>query len=129
MKCPCCKQPLPSAPDLVISLDTNTAVSRGHLVKLPPFQAVIAHELWRAWPNSITYGQIMNALWGKGRHGEPDDPNGTMRSQISKLRKALEPLGYGIVPIWHEGYRLVDRQLGVDIHSLQSFAKSNAEMT
>lgn len=111
MLCPCCRQPLPTGFDLVISLDTNTAVARGHLVTLPPQQAVIAYKLVSAWPNMITYGQIMNALWGADRHTEPTDPNMTMRSQISKLRKALEPLSYGIVSVWHEGYRLVDQQM------------------
>ena len=116
MLCPCCRQPLPTGFDLVISLDANTAVARGHLVTLPPQQAVIAHELSAAWPNTVSYGLIMDALWGKKRHTEPTDPNMTMRSQVSKLRKALEPLSYGIVPVWHEGYRLVDQQLAGNIH-------------
>lgn len=112
MKCPCCRQELPAALELVISLETNTASARGHFVNLQPDWAVLANVLLRAWPNVVTYGHIMNALWGTGRVHEPEDPNGTMRTQISKLRKCLQPLGYGIVPVWHEGYRLVDG--GVD---------------
>jgi DNA-binding response OmpR family regulator len=100
---------LPVAIELVISLNTNTACARGHFVKLQPDWAVLGDLLLRAWPGSVTYPQIMDALWGGGRFKEPEDPNGTMRTQISKLRKCLQPLGYGIVPIWHEGYRLVDQ--------------------
>jgi DNA-binding response OmpR family regulator len=105
--CPCCRQELPTTSRLSVSLDSNAAVARGHFVQLPPDQAVIAHELARVWPKCLTYERIFFAVWG---HNVPDSAVTTMRTQITKLRHALKPLGYGIVPVWGEGYRLVDQQ-------------------
>jgi DNA-binding response OmpR family regulator len=105
--CPCCRQELPTTARLTVSLDSNVAVARGHFVQLPPDQAVIAHELTRVWPSCLAYERIFFAVWGNNVPGTAET---TVRTQITKLRHALKPLGYGIVVVWGEGYRLVDQQ-------------------
>jgi DNA-binding response OmpR family regulator len=106
--CPTCCQPLPAAPAIKVSLETNHAIARGHFVELQPDQAVVLFELLRTWPHSSTHDQIKSALWGK-KATRPVDQNGIMRTQINRTRKAIGPLGYTIACVWSEGYRLIDQ--------------------
>jgi len=108
--CPCCRQPLPMTTRLVVDLDSNHAVARGRFVHLQPEQAALAHALLRAWPHTLRHERIMSALWG---NSPVDDATRTMRTQISRLRKALLPLRYSVVSVWGEGYRLIDQAVDI----------------
>lgn len=107
--CPCCRQSIPDELGLVVSLDSNTAAARGQCVKLPPDKTVIAYALARAAPGAVTYEKLIDAVWG---YDSPLSALTILKTHVWALRRALEPLGYGVVAVWKYGYRLVD--LAVD---------------
>lgn len=105
MLCPCCRQPIPDELGLVVSLDSNTAAARGQCVRLPPDKTVIAYALARAAPGAVTHEKLIDAVWG---YDSPLAAMTILKTHVWKLRRLLEPLGYGVVPVWKHGYRLVD---------------------
>lgn len=103
--CPCCRQELPDRPSIGVSLDNNVAVARGHFVELEPDHACVLHALATAWPNSVAHERLIFAVWG---NAAPLYAINTLRTQITRVRRAIAPLGFTIVVVWGEGYRLVD---------------------
>lgn len=103
--CPCCRQELPDRPAISVSLDSNHAVARGHFIELEPDMACVLDALAKAWPNSVAHDRLIFAVWGCT---SPLYAINTLRVHITRLRKAVTPLGYNIVVVWGEGYRLVD---------------------
>lgn len=122
MRCPCCQQPVPDDLGLVVSLESNTAAARGQCVKLQPDKAVIAYALAGVAPGAITYEKLFDALWG---YDSPLTASSILKSHVSQLRHALEPLGYGVVTVWKYGYRLVDKRPAVVIHDPLTIAGRN----
>jgi DNA-binding response OmpR family regulator len=103
--CPCCRQPLPDRPAISVSLDSNHAVARGHFVELEPDMACVLDALAKSWPNSVAYERLIFAIWGCA---SPQYALNTLRVHITRIRKVIAPLGYNVVVVWGEGYRLVD---------------------
>ena len=66
--CPCCRQDVPIADDLQISLDENVGIWKGIVVELTPSQAVILHVLVEAGLNWTTLDKLMHALYGGGEY-------------------------------------------------------------
>lgn len=108
--CPCCRQELPDRPAISVSLDSNHAVARGHFIELEPDMACVLDALAKGWPNSVAYERLIFSIWG---HASPGTAINTLRVQITRIRKAIAPLGYTIVVVWGEGYRLVDSDVMV----------------
>jgi DNA-binding response OmpR family regulator len=104
-RCPCCQQTIPKGLGLVISLDANTAAARGQCVRLPPDKAVIAYALAQAAPGAVTYEKLIDAVWG---YDSPLTALNILKSHVWQVRRALEPLRYGVVAVWKHGYRLID---------------------
>jgi DNA-binding response OmpR family regulator len=102
--CPCCGAEIVFAPDLIVSLDYNTASRNGVMVGMEPQSAVLAHELARRWPATVRYDRLETVMHGHMDH--PGDFHSVLKVRVCRLRHALKPLGVGIANSYGVGYRL-----------------------
>lgn len=103
-KCPMCKEELP-AEKLLVSLDLNHVAYKGMFQKLCPNEAVFLHTLNEAYPEMVTYHQMISKLWGNS------PPKITACRQVmvfwaGELRKFGKRLGFNIKAVKDKGYRL-----------------------
>lgn len=105
--CPCCGQSVTEAETLLVSLDTNAASRLGNVVQLEPRMAELLFALRERFPKPLTMAGAIKALVGIGR--EPRNVETLVKVQISRLRRALAPLGVMIETRYTAGWRLVFR--------------------
>jgi DNA-binding CsgD family transcriptional regulator len=101
--CPTCGQNITNV-DFRIDLDNNFAVRGDRIVKLTAQRAELAYFLLNQWPGIARMEAIYIALWGTG--DEPENAPGTIRAQITELRRQLAGLGVEIINHWSRGYAL-----------------------
>lgn len=101
--CPCCKQPTPEP--FLVSLDTNTILANGKLIKVTARQTELAHLLASKFPGVASYEYLIRGLYHPGH--EPDDPANTMKAQMSYLRGRLFGSGWTIQGYYGRGYQLI----------------------
>jgi DNA-binding response OmpR family regulator len=102
--CPCCGAEIVFAPDLIVSLDYNTASRNGVMVGMEPQSAVLLHELARQWPATVRYDRLETVMYGHtDRRG---DFLSVIKVRVSRLRRDLKPLRVGIGNAYGVGYRL-----------------------
>lgn len=96
-RCPHCGQPVRAvAPDISIEM-----------LQLPRKERQILEELLDAYPRYVRNTFLEGRLYDDEREDEVVDPQATIQSHVSKLRKKLKPLGIGIECPRFVGYRLV----------------------
>jgi DNA-binding response OmpR family regulator len=102
--CPCCGAEIGFAPDLIVSLDYNTASRNGVMIGMEPQSAVLVHELTRQWPGNVPFERLERVMYGWTDHS--GDFRSVLKVRISRLRRDLKPLGVGIANYYGVGYRL-----------------------
>lgn len=104
--CPCCGSEIVS--DLpVVDLNSNTFAWGGQTVKLSKTPAEIAHVLIKKSPQFVPREVLISSVWGMG---EPETAQGSLSVHMTKLRRAIEPLGFSIDVIYNSGWRIAHRE-------------------
>jgi len=67
-------------------------------------EAQVVAAMQRAAGRIVTRDHLTDALWGSDPDGGPDDPEGSVKVYISRLRRRH---GLEIETVWGVGYRLV----------------------
>lgn len=80
-----------------------------HDVHLPKSQCRLLYTI-KTHGRPAGHDYLIDVMYGADPSGGPDDPNGTIKVQISKLRKALHEsdLPWDIETIWGVGYEFVE---------------------
>lgn len=96
--------------DLFISvdLDTNVISIGGVDIILWKQQAEIANLLWKAMPSGVRHGLLIETLWPRD---EPEDPEGTIKVIICKLRHKLAGHPVRVDAVYSVGYRMLRTDL------------------
>lgn len=103
--CPCCRQEWAEAPNFAVDLNTNTLLVNEQLIKVLPQVAEVAAVLHRK-RRIVSVEELANGLWG-GQEG-PETGHGIVKTQICRLRRALEGTGYRVRTVPRRGYHLME---------------------
>ncbi len=60
-----------------------------------------------------TYQYLITALYGDDPTGGPDNPDNTIKVQVTRMRKHLAPMGVKVETLWGEGYFIDDKSKAV----------------
>jgi DNA-binding winged helix-turn-helix (wHTH) protein len=101
-RCPTCGHGVTS--DFLVSLDTNEVMVHGTRVRLTGDEAVVAHILARAYPARVSIDSLIRGLWSP--INEPDDAMNNIKVKVSRLRRKIAGLGFGVGTFYGNGYRL-----------------------
>lgn len=97
--CPTCNRPL-------VSIDTDQLEALAAL-NMPRKERVILNELLRVFPRRVALGALVYDLWEGLGEPEVDNPLATIQAMVSKLRRKIKPLGWGLRNERYLGYKLV----------------------
>ncbi len=75
-------------------------------IPLPSQQARVLEALLKAGKRRTSTAHIVDLLYGAEPNGGPDGATDHVKVLVSKLRRRLEPCGYGITNERNLGYRL-----------------------
>jgi len=101
--CPTCGNAVPNR-ELIVSLETNTAVYNGLAAALTAQQTEILHILAQASSRVVTVASIIAGIYGSSV--EPESAGPLIRTQICKIRRKIAPLGLTIKNTHTVGYAL-----------------------
>jgi DNA-binding winged helix-turn-helix (wHTH) protein len=90
--CPCCGAA--SAAEILVSLDTNQISVDGHMIKVAPQRAEIAHVLAAAYPRAVERDTMIAKIWGVN---EPSNPEQVLQTQVCYLRANLQEIGWTVI--------------------------------
>ena len=96
MKCPCCGSDIASPPDMTALVEIDAR----------PQVLAVAELLLGNYPRTASVELMSDHLYGALPGGGPDDARGVVLVNVSRLKKAIEPLGWGVRRIGGAGYRL-----------------------
>lgn len=102
--CPCCGAPLPVDDRVFIDFDGGFIASQGQVSRLPETEFNLFCELWNAKPRLLTDDQLHDRLYQLSRGRTPE--GNIIKVFVTKIRKALLPLGIEIETVWGRGYRI-----------------------
>lgn len=100
--CPTCHQKVDTS-DLLVDLMGNCITYGGKLIRLTLQQTEIINLLWKMYPQTVSYDQIIDGI--SAWRDEPSE--GSVKVQIFRLRKKLSGLPIGILANYGHGYRLM----------------------
>jgi DNA-binding winged helix-turn-helix (wHTH) protein len=100
--CPCCFQPMPVDDNLVVDLNTNSIMSNGYIITVPPRTAELVFYLRQNYPRTVTRDQIIGRVWCD----RPDTETRTIDGQATRARIALHKIGWDIRTEYGIGIRL-----------------------
>lgn len=106
--CPTCKQTV-DASRLLVDLVTGVVSCGGKTTRLKPREAEILDLLCEAYPQTLSYEQIIHRV--NGAYGA-DFGMETLKVHISHIRTGLKGFPLEISKFHREGYRLM---MGVEI--------------
>lgn len=101
--CPTCNQPV-DEPEFTIDLDRNVLLTRNGSAVLTAKLAEILSVLHHAYPGPVARDRLMQKVYGLSI-AVPD--HRTLAVHISRLRRILTPLEFGIEGCVDGSYRLV----------------------
>jgi DNA-binding winged helix-turn-helix (wHTH) protein len=111
--CPCCRQPLPPGPRVLVHAEQRLIIRAGRLRRLSPRPFDLFGALYRAHPNLIGAERLWSALWGDLLECDwPENPDQAVRTLMFRLRPQLAPLGMSVANEPGLGYRLLIEPLG-----------------
>lgn len=101
--CPCCRQIVAST-DLLVSVDTGTAMCGDKCVHLTPHEVRALYELRSAMPATASYDGL---AWAVYQYlDEPENMQNSIHVLMRRLRRKIAPLDMRIVAARGLGYRL-----------------------
>ncbi len=108
--CPLCGSNYEGHKGIYISDDSYEIVVDGVRIKLTRRQTQALAGLVKVYPRVARKEFLMDYIYGN--EPEADEPELKIIDVfMCKIRKILEPLGYGIDTIWGVGYRLKDKDI------------------
>ncbi len=102
--CPCCRQRMPLKGVKGVSVEGLYIFIDGHSIKLHTQAALIAGILIKHFGRVVSHDAIISHIWG---YRVPELPTQQIRTNIGRLRNAIEGSGFHVLNDEGTGYRMV----------------------